>query len=131
MDIVSACLIGCNCKWDGTNNKREDPRFAECFPICPELSGGLGIPRDNTEIINGRVITRDGKDITADYERGAQMVVDFALAAQSKKAYLKERSPSCGAKQIYDGTFTGKLIEGEGVLAAALRKNGIEVVGIE
>ena len=131
MDIVSACLIGCNCKWNGENNKREDPRFEGCIPVCPEMFGGMGIPRGPSEIREGKIITKDGKDVTEGYREGAKEATEFALACGAKRAFLKERSPSCGVNQIYDGSFCGKIIPGEGVFAKMLRENGIEVIGVE
>lgn len=131
MDIVSACLIGCNCRWDGRNSKRDDPRLEGCIPVCPEVFAGLGIPREAAELKGGRVLTKTGADVTKEYANGARIAAEFAVALGAKKAYLRERSPSCGVKHIHDGSFTGKLIAGEGLFAKELRKRGIEVVGVE
>ena len=99
------------------------------IPVCPEIMGGLATPRTPAERACGRVITRDGEDVTPAYEKGAEEALKLAMLYGCRAAVLKERSPSCGNGQIYDGTFTGKLTEGEGVCAGLLKSHGIKVYG--
>jgi uncharacterized protein YbbK (DUF523 family) len=102
------------------------------MPICPEVTGGLPIPRPSAELgPDGRVRTAAGDDVTGFYQRGAEDAVALARREGISRAVLKARSPSCGSREIYDGTHTGVLIEGEGVTAAALRRAGVEVVSEE
>lgn len=131
--IVSACLLGENCKYDGTNNFNENisalsEKF-ELIPICPEYFGGLLIPREPSEIKNGRVINRLGEDVTAQFEKGADDALYIANENNVLYAVLKERSPSCGFRQIYNGTFTKTLTYGNGVAADLLYNNGIRIFG--
>ena len=132
MDIVSACLCGINCKYDGKNNLnknlKERVMRGELLPVCPEVLGGLPIPRIPCEIRNGRVYTKDGRDVTKQFTDGARKTLEIAKAAGAKKAFFKQRSPSCGCGKIYNGNFTGKTIEGDGITAALLKQNGIEVL---
>ena len=106
-------------------------RLADSFrvvPVCPETMGGLPTPRPAAERQSGgRVRTADGTDVTAPYERGARATVELARATGAAEAVLKARSPSCGCHQIYDGTFGGSLVDGEGVAAAALRHAGLRL----
>lgn len=130
---VSACLLGVNCKYSGGNNKNEAvlrlrERY-ELVPVCPESFGGLPIPREPSEIRDGRVFARSGSDVTAAFQYGAQKALEKALENGCKTAVLKERSPSCGYGKIYDGTFTGSLTDGNGVAAALFAENGIAVLG--
>ena len=107
------------------------------IPVCPEVLGGLRIPRENSEITGGngsdvlegkaRVITISGKDVTSNFIKGAKVVLAFAKKYRIKKAILKSNSPSCGLGKIYDGSFTSKLINGSGVTASLLRQKGIKV----
>lgn len=141
MKLVSACLLGINCRFDGKNKlnkkilrlcKREG-----CLPVCPEIFGGLSIPRVPCEIINGegkdvlkgkaRVLGQDKKDYTKYFLKGAREVLKIAKIFGIKAAILKENSPSCGKRKIYDGSFSGKLKKGEGVLSALLKKNKIKI----
>ncbi len=130
---VSACLCGFPCRYDGKS--KPDERIKALYeegrvlPVCPEKLGGLKTPRTPCEIINGRVISSDGEDRTNEYLLGSQKVLELCKKHGIKKAILKQNSPSCGSTHIYDGTFSGTLIEGEGCLTALLRKNGIEVTG--
>jgi len=132
MDIVSACLCGINCKYDGKNNLNtalmERVMRGELLPVCPEVLGGLPIPRVPCEIKDGRVFTRDGRDVTEEFRLGAKKTLEIARAAGAKKAILKQRSPSCGCGIIYDGTFSGKFKEGNGVTAQLLLDNEIVVM---
>ena len=99
------------------------------IPVCPEVMGGLPTPRPPSEIRDGRVITRDGRDVTQAFLRGAQEAARLAQACGCGCALLKERSPSCGSGAVYDGTFSGVLTEGWGITAALLRQQGLRVVG--
>ena len=131
--IVSACLMGVGCRYDGESRGREDlSRLAEKYtliPVCPEIYGGLPTPRIPAEIVGARVLTRDGRDVTAEYERGAAAALKIAEITGAKKALLKERSPSCGTGSVYDGTFTGALRPGDGVAAVLLRRAGLSLFG--
>ena len=130
---VSACLCGFPCRYDGKSKPDERIKAlyeeGRALPVCPEKLGGLTTPRTPCEIINGRVISSDGEDRTNEYLLGSQKVLELCKKHGIKKAILKQNSPSCGSTHIYDGTISGTLIEGEGCLAALLRKNGIEVTG--
>lgn len=139
--VVSACLLGCNCKYSGGNNFH--PRLAlflqdkEHIAICPEVDGGLATPRPPAEIVGGdgndvlsgraRVVTSDGADVSKQYLRGAAKAVAAARAIGAREALLKERSPSCAVNWHYDGTFTGTLRRGQGVAAAALARAGVKL----
>lgn len=139
--LVSACLCGVNCKYNGKNNL--NPVFLELLkmgrllPVCPEQLGGLPTPRPATEIAGGtgkdiiegraRVISEEGKDVTSYFLKGAQETLQIALQAEVTGAILQRRSPSCGVDKIYDGTFSQRLINGDGVTAALLKKHGIKV----
>ena len=131
--IVSACLLGENCKYNGGNNyTQEVAELRDKFnliPICPECFGGLPIPRVPNEIINGRAISKNGEDFTKEYEDGAEKSLYIANESNCCYAVLKERSPSCGFGKIYDGTFSGTLIDGNGITADLLDKNGIRIFG--
>lgn len=130
---VSACLCGFPCRYDGKSKPDERIKAlyeeGRALPVCPEKLGGLKTPRTPCEIIDGRVISSDGEDRTNEYLLGSQKVLELCKKHGIKKAILKQNSPSCGSTHIYDGTFSGTLIEGEGCLTALLRKNGIEVTG--
>lgn len=132
--LVSSCLLGLNCRYDGGNNySKEVEEFLknyEVIPICPEIMGGLPTPRTPSERQADRVINKEGKDVTEQYEKGARECLFLAQKYDVKKALLKLRSPSCGSKEIYDGTFSHTIIEGDGVAAELFKKNGIEVISI-
>ncbi|MFO0704047.1 MAG: DUF523 domain-containing protein [Patescibacteria group bacterium] len=129
--IVSACLAGvpCNYKGEAKPNSKVVKLVAtgKAIPVCPECMGGLNIPRIPAERCGEKVVTRDGTDVTKEYNIGAQAVLKVAKVNGCKLAILKARSPSCGKCKIYDGTFSGKIIERNGVTADLLTKNGIEV----
>jgi len=131
--LISACLLGVNCKYDGGRNYiKEIEKLKEIYnliPICPEIYGGLQTPREPAEIVNGKVINRKGEDVTDKFIKGANETLYLAKLFNCKYAILKERSPSCGYGKIYDGTFTGNLVDGNGITAELLAKNGIEVMG--
>ena len=135
MILVSACLCGVNCKYNGKNNLNEELlellKKGEALLICPEQMGGLETPRRPSEIriINGetKVFMDDGRDVTDNYKKGAEEVLRLAKELNINKAILRKKSPSCGCGEIYDGTFTGTLTKGNGITAALLLDNGIEV----
>ena len=131
--LISACLLGAQCRYDGQSKPvLEMVALSEQFdlvPLCPEQLGGLPTPRTPAERIGDRVITKDGRDVTAEYRRGAEQALHLARLCGCRIVLLKERSPSCGSGTIYDGTFTGGLTAGDGVTAALLRENGITVYG--
>lgn len=131
--IVSACLLGENCKYNGGNNKCDDiialaEKF-EIIPICPECFGGLPIPRVPSEIRDGRVYSKTGEDLTEAFLSGAEQTLYIAKEANAPCAVLKENSPSCGFGKIYDGTFSGNKINGNGITAQLLYDNEIQVFG--
>lgn len=130
--LISACLVGDNCKYNGGNNKsplidKLLERY-ELVPFCPEVEGGLPTPRQPSERIGERVKMDNGKDVTFNYNRGADLAMNICLHLGIKVAILKENSPSCGVHNIYDGTFSKKLKRGEGVTSEKLRKKGIRVI---
>lgn len=131
--LVSACLLGENCKYNGGNNKNEDVialgEKYDLVPICPECFGGLTIPRVPSEIKDGRVYSKDGDDLTENFLIGADQTLYIAAESNAQIAVLKENSPSCGFGMIYDGTFTGKKIRGNGITAQLLYENGIQIFG--
>lgn len=131
--LVSACLLGVSCRYDGQSKAYplmdELCRRHEVVPVCPEIFGGLPTPRVPAERQGERVVTKTGGDVTAEYRRGAEEAVRLAQTLGCTVAVLKERSPSCGSGQVYDGTFTGTLTEGFGVAAERLMAAGIRVIG--
>ena len=132
---VSACLLGENCKYNGGNNYSEKvSKFVEeheLILVCPEVLGGLPTPRESAEIVNGIVSHKDGTSVDAEFRRGAEMALNIVKDNQVDVVILQSRSPSCGVNQIYDGSFTGKLIPRQGLFAALLQKNGIKVIDVE
>ncbi|MBQ1407909.1 MAG: DUF523 domain-containing protein [Eubacterium sp.] len=133
--MVSACLMGINCKYNGGNNRNERvlafTEGHEVIPVCPEVEGGLSTPRFPCEIVNGIVINTEGESKDKEYKAGAEKCLALAKEKGIDLVILQSRSPSCGVRQIYDGTFSGKLIEGSGVFAAMLRDNGFKVLDAE
>ncbi|GAB6401433.1 DUF523 domain-containing protein [Pseudocoprococcus immobilis] len=130
--VVSACLLGENCKYSGGNNENKAVlnfvKDHEIIPVCPEVLGGLPVPRMSAEIVNGVVRCRDGRSVDDAFRSGAAKALTIALKEKADMAILQSRSPSCGVKAVYDGTFSGKIIPGEGVFAALLRENGIRAI---
>lgn len=130
--LVSRCLLGENCTYRGDSNFCEKALALsekyELIPVCPEEDGGLPAPRDPSERAGDKVISKTGKDVTAEFEKGAEIALKIALENGVKLAVMKARSPSCGSGVIYDGTFTGTKINGDGVAAEALKKHGIQVI---
>lgn len=134
--LVSACLLGVRCNHRGEANTSEAVVALgaqhRLLPVCPETAGGLATPRARAEQQpDDTVRTADGVDVTQWYERGAAHAVRLAQASGARRAVLKARSPSCGCHEVYDGTFTGTRVNGEGVTARALRAAGVEVVSEE
>lgn len=129
--LISACLTGCRCRYDGENKNTVDLTAIKenhrLFPVCPEVDGGLLIPREPSEIIGERVVNRKGEDVTEHFFKGAYIALKCAEENNCTAAILKARSPSCGKGQIYDGTFSSKLTEGDGILAGLLKKKGIKI----
>ena len=132
--MVSACLIGENCKYNGKNNKNEKVLALlegnEVIPICPEVMGGLPTPRVPAEVVRDVVTTRDGRVVDQEFRRGARLSLAIAQREKPDLIILQSRSPSCGARQRYDGTFTGTLIDRPGVTAELLIENGFEPVDV-
>ena len=130
--IVSACLLGYNCKYNGGNNYSEEVvRFLEdkdFIKVCPECLGALKTPRVPSEIVGDKVINQEGIDVTREYHLGAEKTLKIAKDYQAKGAIFKSKSPSCGCGLIYDGTFSKKLIEGDGITTKLLKENGILVI---
>jgi len=133
--LVSACLLGENCKYNGGNNRNERVlRYVaghEVIPVCPEMLGGLPCPRKPVEWVGNRVLTKDGDDCTEAFRLGVQRAMDIIANKQIDLAILQSRSPTCGVKQIYDGTFSGTRINGMGALARALAASGIPLMDAE
>ena len=129
--LISACLMGYNCKYNGGNNAlppevlsalRERYRL---IPVCPEAAGGLPTPRVPSERRGGSVVTRDGRDVTAAFRRGAEIAGKLAERYGARLALLKSNSPSCGSGTVYDGSFTGTLMPGDGVTAEYLKNKNL------
>ena len=133
--LVSACLLGENCKYNGGNNRNERVlRYVqghEVIPVCPEVLGGLPCPRKPVEWVGERVLTRDGDDCTENFRIGVQKALETIADQHVDLAILQSRSPTCGVKQIYDGTFSGVRIDGQGALAKALAARGIPLMDAE
>ena len=131
--LISACLLGARCRYDGASKEHPEVlKLAErhtLVPVCPEQLGGLPTPRTPSERQGDAVCTREGKDVTEAYRRGAEEALRLCRMLGCEAAVLKERSPSCGCGEIYDGTFTGTLTAGDGVTAELLKSCGIPVYG--
>lgn len=138
MILVSACLLGINCKYNNSNNEnkkvKEYLQDKEFIIACPEQLGGLSTPRDPSEIIKDnkikeyKVISNKGTDVTEKFIKGANETLKIAQLYNCNEAIMKDGSPSCGSKYIYDGSFVGKKIPGEGITSSLLRKNNIKVI---
>lgn len=132
---VSACLLGENCKYNGGNNySKELADFVkgyEVIPICPEVLGGLATPREPAEIVDGLVKIKSGLSVDKEFRKGAQKALDIVMEKDVDLVILQSRSPSCGVNTIYDGTFTGKIIEGQGIFAKLLQENEVPVIDVE
>lgn len=131
--LVSACLLGIGCRYDGKHKANEEVLKLSAkynlIPVCPEIYGGLPTPRVPSERIGDKVMMKDGRDVTENYQRGAREALELCRIYNIRTAVLKERSPSCGKGEIYDGTFSGTLTERDGVTAELLMANGIQVLG--
>ena len=132
--LVSACLLGVACRYDGKSKPVKEVmelmKDHHLVPVCPEVFGGLSTPRNPSEIQPDRSVKMNsGKDVTAEYRKGAEEALRLAKLYDCKYALLKEKSPSCGNKEIYDGNFTGKLVSGKGITAEVLEKHGVRVFG--
>jgi len=131
--LVSACLLGENCKYSGGNNRLPEEQLKaleeryNIISVCPEVLGGLPTPRTPSEIRGEYVLTAEGVDVTEAFRKGAEAALKKAEEQQCRKALLKQRSPSCGSGLRYDGTFSGIVIPGDGVTAAMLKEQGIPV----
>ncbi len=145
MYLISACLCGVNCKYNGKNNLNEKClkllREGKAVLVCPEQMGGLTTPRIPSELIGsskdiieyskGKILDKEGNDVSVQFIKGAEETLKIAKELGVKKAILKEGSPSCGSSFIYDGSFSGKKIKGEGITTYLLRKEGVEVISEE
>lgn len=134
--LISSCLLGVNCRYDGKDSKSEElvKLFHEgrAMPVCPEVLGQLDTPRNPAEIVptesGKRVIDNEGNDLTTEFEVGARAALSIARIFNADTAILKSNSPSCGCRKVYDGSFSGTLTDGEGITAELFRLNGIKVV---
>jgi uncharacterized protein YbbK (DUF523 family) len=130
--LVSACLLGVDCRYQGTGILNEAvvklKNNHNLIPVCPEQLGGLTTPRTPVELVNGRAINKDQVDVTAQFEKGAEEAVKIAKLLDCTTAILKSNSPSCGYGKIYDGTFTGNLVDGNGITAAKLEESELKVM---
>ena len=133
--LVSACLLGTNCKYNGGNNLNQSVlgfiEGHEVIGVCPEQLGGLSTPRLPAEIVDGVVTNKEGVSVDNEFRKGAQEALAVALENKVDLAILQSRSPSCGVKEIYDGSFSGKKIKGQGVFAKLLSARGIKVLDAE
>lgn len=133
--LVSWCLLGEPCRYDGQSRpapelKRLKERGHCLVPVCPEVLGGLPTPRHPAELQpDGRVVNREGVDVTGEYLAGAELALELAEKWRCTVAVLKEKSPSCGGREVYDGTFSGRLVPGQGLTARLLEQNGVRVLG--
>lgn len=131
--LISACLLGVHCRYDGGGLRLPQAEaLRDAFylvPVCCEVLGGMTTPRLPSELRDGRVWSRDGRDVTDQFRRGAAEILELARFFGCRKALLKERSPSCGFGTIYDGSFSGGLTQGSGVLAQLLHENGFAIWG--
>lgn len=131
--LISACLLGMGCRYDGGGKLLDGlgdlTDWVHLIPVCPEIYGGLKTPREPAERKGNRIFTKSGKEVTDEYYKGAQEILRLSQFFHCSAAILKERSPSCGYGEIYDGSFGGKLVDGKGVAAELLWENGITVFG--
>ena len=143
MKIISACLLGIRCAWSGDDKYKNEraielSKIETLIPVCPEQLGGLPTPRVPQEIQGGKgddvldnkcgVVNKDGEDVTREFIKGAEETLKIAWQLNIKEFIAKSGSPSCGCAQIYDGSFSGRLIDGDGVTTALLKRNGIKII---
>ena len=132
---VSACLLGENCKYNGGNNYNKKlvdfVKDHEVIAICPEVFGGLPTPRKPAEIVDGIVKLESGLSVDKEFKKGAQKALGIILKNQVDLVILQSRSPSCGVNKVYDGTFTGKIIDGQGIFTKILKENEVPVIDVE
>jgi len=140
MYIVSSCLAGINCRYDGGNNLNEKVaklvKEGKAIPVCPEMLGGLETPRTPSEIIrdeagNRKVVNANGEDVTTEFIKGAMKTVSIAKIVEADQAIMKQNSPSCGYGKIYDGTFSNNLVEGNGITVELLIENGVKILTVD
>ena len=133
--LVSACLLGRNCKYNGGNNYDEAVveylKNKEVIAVCPEVLAGLGVPRTPIEIVNGVLLDRNGNNVDVSVRAAVAQILEQIRSEEIECAILKSRSPTCGVKQVYDGSFSGNLIEGAGSLAQALKDAGYKTIDAE
>ena len=133
--LVSACLLGENCKYNGGNNYNavvaEFVKGKEVLAICPEMLAGMGCPRTPIEIVDGVLMDRDGRNVDAAMRAAVEMAMKQISSEEIQCAVLQSRSPTCGVNQVYDGSFSGKLIPGAGIFAQALKEAGCRVIDAE
>lgn len=133
--LISACLLGVECKYSGGSNALPEETIGKLraryrlIPVCPETAGGLPTPRDPSERLGERVVSCRGADVTAQFKKGAEAALTLARRYGCTTALMKEHSPSCGSGLIYDGSFSGKLVKGDGCAAELLKAAGVSVVG--
>lgn len=130
--LVSACLLGLNVRYDGGSKFIEKLNELKVkhnlIPVCPEIFGGMTTPREASEILGNQVISKSGEDVTVNFLKGAEETLKLAQFYDCEYAILKKNSPSCGYGKIYDGTFTGRLIDGNGIAAELLARNGLKII---
>ena len=133
--LVSACLLGENCKYNGGNNYSpvvtEFVMGQDVLSICPEMMAGMGCPRTPIEIVDGVLMDRDGNNVDAAMQKAVADAMEFIQKEEIRCAILQSRSPTCGVNQIYDGSFSGKLISGSGIFARALKEAGYQTMDAE
>ena len=133
--MVSACLLGENCKYNGGNNYNpaveEFVKDKDVLPICPEMMAGMGCPRTPIEIVDGVLMDRNGNNVDTAMREAVGKAMEMIRKEEIRCAVLQSRSPTCGVNQVYDGSFSGKLIPGSGVLAQALKEEGCRVIDAE
>lgn len=133
--LVSACIMGSNCKYNGKNNVNIRAinflKDKDVISICPEVLAGMKIPRSCAEIVNGRVVDENGNDVSSEYDKAVQIALSKIQNENIDLVILQSRSPTCGVNQIYDGSFTGKLISGMGLFAKELKQRGYKVIDVE
>lgn len=133
--LVSACILGDNCKYNGKSNRNQFAidlmKYHEIIPICPEILAGMPTPRPCAEIVNGVVMDENGNDVHAEYISAVEMALSKIENLDIDLAVLQSRSPTCGVNQIYDGSFSGNLKTGMGLFAQALKQKGYTVIDIE